>query len=99
MARVAVSTWLCALFLHELLEWRCPTPHPWEEHNPPMDQQFFIAAWRILRVFWSLVAPVPVLGDLGLGEEEESLISVSNFLMASYCFEVVAVRCALASVI
>ena len=35
-----------------------------------------------LEFFWSLVAPAPVLGDLGLGEEEESLISVSNFLMA-----------------
>ena len=63
-----------------------------------MDQRFFIAAWRSLRVFWSLVAPAPVLGELGLGEEEESFISVGNFLMASYCFEVVAVRHALASV-
>ena len=39
-----------------------------------------------------------VRGDLGLGEEEESFISVSNFLMASYCFEVVAARRALALV-
>ena len=45
-----------------------------------------------------LVVPAPVLGDLGLGEEEESFISVSNFLMASYCFEVMAVRRALALV-
>ena len=64
-----------------------------------MDQRFLIAVWRSLRVFWSVVAaPAPVLGDLGLGEEEESLISLSNFLMASYFFEVVAVRRALASV-
>ena len=49
-------------------------------------------------VFWSLVAPAqaPVLGDLGLGEEEESFMSVSNFLMVSYCLEVVAVRQVLA---
>ena len=44
-------------------------------------------------------ALAPVLDDLGLGEEEESFISVSNFLMASYCFEVVAVRRTLVSVI
>ena len=50
-------------------------------------------------VFWSFVAPAPVLGDLGLGEEEESFISVSNFLMVSYYFEVVVVRRALALVI
>ena len=43
-------------------------------------------------VFWSLVAPAPVLDDLGLGEEEEIFMSVSNILMASYCLEVVAVR-------
>ena len=49
-------------------------------------------------VFWSLVAPAPVLNDIGLGEEEESFMSVSNFLMASYCLEVVAVRRALESV-
>ena len=98
LARVAVSTCPGALFLQDLLEWRWPTPHPWEEQNLPMEQRFFIAAWRSLRVFWSLVAPAPVLGDLGLGEEEESYIFVSNFLMASYCLEVVAVRCAFSSV-
>ena len=51
-------------------------------------------------VFWSLVAPAPapVLDDLGLGEEEESFMSVSNFLMVSYCLEVVAARHALESV-
>ena len=43
-------------------------------------------------------ALAPVLDDLGLGEVEESFISVSNFLMTSYCFEVVAVRRVLASV-
>ena len=64
-----------------------------------MDKQFLIVVWRSLRVFWSgVAAPVPVLGDLLLGEEEESLISVSNLLIALYCFEVVAFRCALASV-
>ena len=50
-------------------------------------------------LWWVVAAPAPVLGDLVLGEEEESLIPVSNFLMASYCFEVVDVRRALASVI
>ena len=45
-------------------------------------------------VCWS-----PVLDDLGLGEEEESFMSVSNFLMVSYCLEVVAARRVLASVI
>ena len=45
-----------------------------------------------------MVAPAPVLDDLGLGEEEESFISVRNFLMASYCFEVMAIRRALAPV-
>ena len=64
-----------------------------------MDQQFLIAVWRSLRFFWSLVVPAPVLGDLGLEEEEENFISVSNFLMASYCFEVAAVRRKLASII
>ena len=51
-------------------------------------------------VCWSLVAPAPapVLDDLGLGEEEEIFMSVSNFLMASYCLEVVEVRHALGSV-
>ena len=43
-----------------------------------------------------MAAPAPLLGDLGLGEEEESSISVSNYLMASYCFEVVSARHALA---
>ena len=45
-------------------------------------------------VFWSLVvlAPVPGLDDLGLGEEEIFFMSVSNFLMVSYCLEVVASR-------
>ena len=95
---MAVSTSLGTLFLHELLGWRCLNPHPWEEQNPLMDQIFLIAIWRSLGIFWSLVASAPVLGDLGLGEEEESLISMSNFLMALYCFEVVAVRHALASV-
>ena len=44
--------------------------------------------------FWSLVvpSPAPVLDDLDLEEEEESFMSVSNFLMVSYCLEVVAVR-------
>ena len=34
-------------------------------------------------VCWPLVVPAlaPVLYDLGLGEEEESFISVSSFLM------------------
>ena len=51
-------------------------------------------------VLWSgVAAPAPVLGDLVLGGEEESLILVSSFLVASYCFEVMAVRRALASVI
>ena len=63
-----------------------------------MDQRFFIAAWRSLRVFWSLVATAPVLGDLGLGYEEESYIYVRNFLMALYCFKIVAVIRVLASV-
>ena len=40
-----------------------------------------------------------VVGGGGFGEEEESLISVSNFLIDSYCFVVVAVRRVLASVI
>ena len=31
-------------------------------------------------VCWSPVAPAPVLDDLGLGEEEESFMSVSNFV-------------------
>ena len=64
-----------------------------------MDQRFLISVWRILRVLWSgVAAPAPVLGDLVLGEEEESLILVSNLLMALYCFEVVAFRCGLALV-
>ena len=52
-------------------------------------------------VFWSLVTvvPAPVLDDLGLGEEEESYMSVSNFLMVSYCLEFVESRRALALVI
>ena len=41
---VAVSTCLFILFLQVLLEWRWPTPHPWEEQNPPTIQRFFIAA-------------------------------------------------------
>ena len=41
---------------------------------------------------------MPVFGDLWLGEEEESFILVSNFLIALYCFEVVAARRAFASV-
>ena len=50
-------------------------------------------------VLWSgVAAPAPVLGDLVLGEEEESLILVINFLIASYCFKVVADRRAMASV-
>ena len=98
LAWVAVSTCPGALFLQELLEWRWLTPHLWEEQNPPMFRRFFISAGLSSRVVWSLVAPAPVLGDLGLGEEEESFISVSNFLMASYCFEVMAVRRELASV-
>ena len=80
LARVAVSTWPGALFLQVPLVWRCPTPHPWEEQNPPMDQRFLIAVWRSLMILWSgAAAPTPVPGDLGFGEEEESLISVSNF--------------------
>ena len=39
-----------------------------------------------------------VLGDLVPGEEEESLILVSSFFIASYCTMVVAVRRALALV-
>ena len=62
-----------------------------------MDQRFLIAVWRSLRVLWSgVVAPALVLGDLVLGEEEESLILVSNLLIALYFFEVVVVRHALA---
>ena len=99
LARVAVSTWPGALFFQELLVWRCPTPHPWEEQNLPMDQRFLIAVWRSLMVLWSgAAAAAAVFGDLGFGEEEESLILVRNILIASYCFVVVAVRCALASV-
>ena len=51
-------------------------------------------------VFWSLVAlaPVPVFDDLGMGEEEESFMSVSNLLMVSYCLEVMAAKHALALV-
>ena len=78
--RVAVSTWPGALFLQVPLVWRCPTPHLWEEQNPPMNQRFLIAVWRSLMVLWSGVAALtPVPGDLGFGEEEKSLISVSNF--------------------
>ena len=48
---------------------------------------------------WSeMVGPAPMLLDLVLGEEEQSLISVSNFLIALYFFEVVAVRRAYESV-
>ena len=46
----------------------------------------------------SPVALAPVLDELGLGEEEESYMSVSNFLMFWYCVEVVAASRALASV-
>ena len=42
--RVAVSTCPAILFLQVLLEWRWPTPYPWEEQNPPAIQRFFIAA-------------------------------------------------------
>ena len=50
-------------------------------------------------VLWSgEAAPAPVLGDLVFGEEEESLILVINFLIASYCFVVVTMRRALVSV-
>ena len=51
-ARLAVSTWPGALFLQEMLVWSCPTPHPWEEQNTPMDQRFLIAVWRSLMVLW-----------------------------------------------
>ena len=61
-----------------MLEWRCPTPYPWEEHNPPMYQQFMIAAWRSLIVLWSGVALL-VPWDLVPGKEENSLISVGSF--------------------
>ena len=36
---VAVSTCPVILFLQVLLEWRWPTPHPWEEQNPPTIQR------------------------------------------------------------
>ena len=49
-------------------------------------------------VLWSGAA-LPVPGYLVPGEEEESLILVSSFLIASICFVVVAVRRALASII
>ena len=99
LARVVVSTWPGALFLQGMLEWKCLTPHPWEEQNSLMDQQFLIAVWRSLMVLWSgVAAPAPVLVDLVLEDEEESLILVSNFLITSYCFKVVAVRRALALV-
>ena len=78
LLQVAVSTWLGALFLQEPLVRRCPTPHPWEEQNPPMDQRFLIAAWSILMVLWSGAASL-VPGDLVPGAEEESLILVSRF--------------------
>ena len=65
--------------------------------EPANGPAIFVCYLEELEGFWSLVAPV--LGDLGLGEEEDSFISVSNFLMALYCFEVVAVRCMLALVI
>ena len=48
-------------------------------------------------VLWSGAASL-VPGDLVPREEEESLIPVSSFLIASYCLVVVAVRCALVSV-
>ena len=35
---VAVSTCPVILFLQVLLEWRWPTPHSWEEQNPPTIQ-------------------------------------------------------------
>ena len=38
---VAVSMCPIILFLKVLLEWRWPTPHPWEEQNPPTIQRFF----------------------------------------------------------
>ena len=86
LPQVVVSTWPGALFLQELLVWRIPTPHPWEEQNPPMDQRFLIAVCRSLMVLW-LVAAAPVLGDLVFGEvfveEKEILISVSSFLTES----------------
>ena len=42
--RVVVSTCPAILFLQVLLDWRWPTPHPWEEQNPPVIQRFFIPA-------------------------------------------------------
>ena len=97
LARVVVSMLPGALFLQELLVWRCPTPHPWEEQNPPMDQRFHIVVWRNLMVLWSGAAGA-VPGDLVFGEEGESLISVSRFLIALYCFVVVALIRELVSV-
>ena len=44
LERVSVSTCPAILFLQVLLEWRWPTPHPWEDQNPPTIQRFFIAA-------------------------------------------------------
>ena len=44
LVRLEVSTCPGGLFLQVLLACRWPTPHLWEEQNPPMDQQFFIAA-------------------------------------------------------
>ena len=48
-------------------------------------------------VCWSLVAPAPVLGDLGLGEEE-IFMSVRSFFIVWYYVEVAATSRALAYV-
>ena len=48
-------------------------------------------------VCWSLVAPAPVLDDLGLGEEENFMF-VRSFFIVWYCVEFAAVSRALASV-
>ena len=65
--------------------------------EPSDDPAIFTADWISLMVCWSLVAPAPVLDDLGLGEEE-IFISVRSFFIVWYCVEVVAASRALASV-
>ena len=49
-------------------------------------------------VCWLLAAPALVLDDLGLGEEEESFMSVISFFIVWCCLEVAVASHVLASV-